>query len=408
MQELKRFDEALASYDQAIAINPDYAEAYYNRANILQELKRQNEALASYNQAIVIKPDYFEALSNRGNILQKLKRLDEARASYERAITINPEFVDAHWNLSLCNFRMENFRDGWQGYRWRLKIDGGITKSLKLNKPNWDFNKTNKRVLLSSEQGVGDVIFFCRFLSDILKDIPNLLVQIDKRLVPILQRSLPKIKFYSIGIKISESTYDFHASIASLGEYFNSSEMNFLKSENHYLISDEKRKTNIRKKLSSKNKLLCGISWKSQRDETGDEKSLPLEKLASIFNSEKISLVNLQYGETDKDINLLKSKNNIEFIQLESVDNFNDLDGLTSLIDACDFIVTVDNITIQLAAALGKESFVLLTHFPQWWWPLEKKEGVLFPALRIYRQNKINHWGDVLQEVMKDLNTFNN
>jgi len=403
LQELKRLDEALVSYDQAIAIKPDYFEAYYNRGNVLQELKRLDEALVSYDQAIAIKPDYVQALSNRGNILQKLKRLDDARASYNMAIIIDPEFVDAHWNLSLCNLRMGNFSDGWQGYKWRLKIDGAFGKPLKSNMPNWDFKKTNKRLLLSTEQGVGDIIFFGRFLSELQKNIPNLLVQIDKRLVSILQRSLPQIKFYPADIDVPESSYDIHSPIASLGEYFNHSKINFLKSKNHYLISDKKRTKDIRDDLSINNKLLCGISWKSQSPLTGHEKSLSLEKLASVFNSEKIRLVNLQYGETEKDINFLRSKSDIELIQYSSVDNFNDLDGLASLIDACDFIVTVDNVTIQISAALGKESFVLLTHFPHYFWPLEKKESILFPDLKIYRQEKINYWDDALEKLKGDL-----
>jgi protein O-GlcNAc transferase len=74
-KSLKRYEEALTSYDRAIAIKPDYAEAYYNRGNALQELKRLEEALASYDRAIEIKPDYAEAYSNRGNALKELKRL---------------------------------------------------------------------------------------------------------------------------------------------------------------------------------------------------------------------------------------------------------------------------------------------------------------------------------------------
>ena len=63
---LKRTDEALASYDRALALKPDYAEAFYNRGNALQELKRTDEAVASYDRALALKPDYAEAHSNRG------------------------------------------------------------------------------------------------------------------------------------------------------------------------------------------------------------------------------------------------------------------------------------------------------------------------------------------------------
>ena len=70
-RELKRHEEALASYDKAIALKPDYAEAYNNRGNALKDLKRHEEALASYDKAIALKPDYAEAYNNRGAALRR-------------------------------------------------------------------------------------------------------------------------------------------------------------------------------------------------------------------------------------------------------------------------------------------------------------------------------------------------
>jgi predicted TPR repeat methyltransferase len=61
LKELGRLDEAEASYTQAIALKPDYAEAHSNLGNTLQKLGRLDEALASYTQAIALKPDYPSA-----------------------------------------------------------------------------------------------------------------------------------------------------------------------------------------------------------------------------------------------------------------------------------------------------------------------------------------------------------
>ena len=55
---LGRLEQALASYDKALAIEPDTVDALLNRGNILVELKRLDEALASYDKALAIKPDY--------------------------------------------------------------------------------------------------------------------------------------------------------------------------------------------------------------------------------------------------------------------------------------------------------------------------------------------------------------
>ena len=66
MRELKSLDEALASFERAIEIKPDYVDALSNLGNALKDLNRLDEALASYNQAIQINPDFYEAYYNRG------------------------------------------------------------------------------------------------------------------------------------------------------------------------------------------------------------------------------------------------------------------------------------------------------------------------------------------------------
>ena len=57
LRDLKRPAEALASYDKAIALKPDFAATHYNRGNALMEIKRLDQAVASYDKAIALEPD---------------------------------------------------------------------------------------------------------------------------------------------------------------------------------------------------------------------------------------------------------------------------------------------------------------------------------------------------------------
>ena len=98
LQGLRRFAEALASYDKAIALNPGYADAHSNRGNALQDLKRFEEAVASYDEAIALKPDHANARNNRGNALSALKRFEMALASYDAAIAVKPDYAEAFNN----------------------------------------------------------------------------------------------------------------------------------------------------------------------------------------------------------------------------------------------------------------------------------------------------------------------
>ena len=102
LRKLKRFDDALASYDRAIALKPDFAMAHNNRANTLLDLRRPAEALASCDKAIALKPDLAMAHNNRGNALLKLKRPADALASYDKAITLESDLATAYNNRGMA------------------------------------------------------------------------------------------------------------------------------------------------------------------------------------------------------------------------------------------------------------------------------------------------------------------
>jgi predicted O-linked N-acetylglucosamine transferase (SPINDLY family) len=115
-------DPALASYDQAAAVNPADALAFCNRGTLLRRLRRSAEALASYDQAIAAKSDYAEAYFNRGMLLTELERSKEALASYERAIEIAPGFAQAHLRRGALLFAMKKFDEALASYDKAIEI----------------------------------------------------------------------------------------------------------------------------------------------------------------------------------------------------------------------------------------------------------------------------------------------
>ena len=70
--------------------------------NALKDQGRLDEAIAAYNRAIALKPDYAEAHNNLGIALKDQGRLDEAIAAYHRAIALKPDHAEAHNNLGIA------------------------------------------------------------------------------------------------------------------------------------------------------------------------------------------------------------------------------------------------------------------------------------------------------------------
>jgi predicted O-linked N-acetylglucosamine transferase (SPINDLY family) len=91
---LRHHDEAVASYDRALAIKPD-AETWNNRGNALQGSNRRIEALASFEKALALEPGNIPALYKRGVLLGELGRTDEALAAYNSVLVHEPNHVEA-------------------------------------------------------------------------------------------------------------------------------------------------------------------------------------------------------------------------------------------------------------------------------------------------------------------------
>jgi tetratricopeptide (TPR) repeat protein len=98
---LGRLEEAADVSKQAIRLDPESADAYYNLGGAYQELGRQEEALVAYDQAIRLKPNDVEAHNHRGAVLMRLGRSEEALAACEQALHFDPNFASAHYNRGL-------------------------------------------------------------------------------------------------------------------------------------------------------------------------------------------------------------------------------------------------------------------------------------------------------------------
>jgi tetratricopeptide (TPR) repeat protein len=95
--ELKRYDDALAAYNRAVELRPEYAEAWNGKGDTLLALKRYEEARNAYDKAIQFQPNYGEAWIGRGNALNSLQQYKEAINSFDKALEIKPDSLAA-WN----------------------------------------------------------------------------------------------------------------------------------------------------------------------------------------------------------------------------------------------------------------------------------------------------------------------
>jgi ADP-heptose:LPS heptosyltransferase len=301
-----------------------------------------------------------------------------------------------------------DFENGWPKYKWRWqqKTANVMPWHPPESKPKWTPDKSG-RVLVWEEQGVGDVIMFSSIIPELYKRSNKLMVQVDDRLIPLFRRSFPKdLVFYSNLEKIPEDQYDTHVPVGSLPSYFRQSIVSFKQSSGSYLKVDENLSTKLRAELlGGKHKYICGISWRggSKKDSAATNKSIKLAEIAQILDRENVTLVSLQYGETDTELQELNNKYGIRVASVSEIDNFKNIDGLASLIGACDHIVSIDNLTVHLAGALGKKTTVLLPFSCDWRWGQTQQDCYWHSSLTLFRQKNIADWSSPLKELKQHL-----
>jgi len=130
LADLGRYEEALASYEQALALAPDHPALLDQQGSALAKLSRYEEALASYLKALLARPDYAVAHYHRGNVLAKLKRYGQALASYDKAIALQPDYSDAHDNRGNALAVLKRHEEALASYDRALALAPGSAATL--------------------------------------------------------------------------------------------------------------------------------------------------------------------------------------------------------------------------------------------------------------------------------------
>jgi tetratricopeptide (TPR) repeat protein len=115
--------QAIALYEEILALDPNYAPAAINLGTLHFHLKEYVRAEELYRHATVADPNYVLAHFDLGNVLDEMERPDESIAAYEQAVTLAPGYADAHYNLALAYERKALNRPALRHWKAYLKLD---------------------------------------------------------------------------------------------------------------------------------------------------------------------------------------------------------------------------------------------------------------------------------------------
>jgi tetratricopeptide (TPR) repeat protein len=402
LRALGRPQEALESFERASALEPDAARFWNNRGNALQDLGRLEEALASYDRAVALSPDYAEAHGNRAQALRYLMRLDEALAGCDRALALDPRYAEAGWNKSLILLLLGRYREGWELHEQRLRTEEAKGRYPAFpGKLDWRGREDlgGKRLLVHSEQGLGDAIQFCRYLPGLSRSVGELIVQVPRPLVPLVASLDCALTVVAKGSALP--AFDAACPMMSLPLVFGTT-LETIPARIPYLHADPAKVVQWQARLGERSRPRVGLAWSGATIHRKDrDRSVPLDRLDGLVALPGIEWHSLQKEVRPGDLDALNRSGIRQHQQ-----DLGDFSDTAALVACLDLVIGVDTSVVHLSGALGKPVWVLLPHAPDFRWLLERTDSPWYPTARLYRQPGFGDWGSVVGVVADDLSGY--
>ena len=395
---LGRIDAAIQSFNQAIAIKADSPAAFLNRGNAFLQKGLFELALASYDQAIALQPHYPMAYSNRSAALKHMHRLQESLASSDQAIAQEPGYIDAQWNKALTLLLSGDLEQGFRGYLVRWQTDVFQTVRRHFEPPLWLGVESiqGKRLFVHNEQGLGDSLQFCRFITLAALAGARVIYEVESPLFD-LMKTLEGVDVL-LRQRDTLPPFDYYCPVMSLPVALGTT-LDSLPAKVPYLHADVGKRTNWEQRLRPRQGLRVGLVWSGSATHKADhQRSISLEELMQALPLQ-LSYVSLQKELRDADQSALAHWPQIQHFG-DEIEDFSDTAALCELMDV---VIAVDTSVAHLAGALGVKTWVLLPHFPDWRWLMGRSDSPWYPTMQLFRQKTAGEWAPVLAAVRQQL-----
>ena len=410
LRDLGNLQEAEISTRKAIKIKPDLANAHLNLGIILRNLGKLKEAELSYRKAIEINSDYAEAHSNLGSILRNIGQLQDAENSYRKAIELKPNLAEAYYGLSKIELLNGDYQSGLENYEFRFKLEKavvpiGTTKLKQINKKK--LHKGDK-LLVVCEGGFGDTLQYMRYVPYLRTLGLDVSFCAQPKLHSLIKASY--IDQYPLtpeeASKVSDGQW---IPLLSLTRYLQVNPKNPIITE-PYIYSTDALIRKWKNIFSQEKRPIIGINWQgnpaSEKIDLNG-RSLALETFSTLTKHAQVRMLSLQKGFGSEQLDECSFKN--RFIECQSqIDVTWDFLETAAIIENCDLIITSDTSIAHLAGGMGKPTWLLLHHLPEWRWGMEGENTFWYKSMKLFRQKEPHNWDEVMKRVLIALHSFEN
>lgn len=395
----------LKAGEEAVRLLPDMPRAWLRYGLALSRLERDGEAIAAYGRAIELDPHLIKAWVNLAFSSKASGKPDDAHAAIRRAIEIagqgfatdkdaEPTYSFLHWHLALIELLLGHYREGFAHFRARFQ--GGTNwRREDYGRPLWQGeNLSGKTILVTAEQGYGDVLMMARYLPLLKERGAYIISQVHPALERYFTGWTGADAVVAIGAKAT-TMFDYHTAIFDLPYWFGTT-LDTIPAQTPYLPVPSAMEES---RLPDDVGLKIGVMWAGQPDNIrGKNRSVPLELFADLFDVPGCAFFSLTRDLRSGEADLMP-----RYPITDLAPRIHDFADTATFMSQFDLVITCDTATAHLAGGMGKKTWTLLPFVADWRWGRYEAESRWYPTMRLFRQMRKDDWTDVVAQVKTEL-----
>ena len=423
----EQFDLATQKLRKNLVLHPKYKKSWSLLSIYLGLVDKINEAVEAVNKSLIISPNWPPALVNKGLHLAQRGDASNAISNFKNAIQMSETvYPQALYNLALAQISVGDIKEGFENYQWRWFADGFTAKKRNFGKKQWMGPKGSKKDSLAiyMEQGIGDEVMYSWYFNFLQKDTTDLIIECDRRLIPIFERTFPLLKFEAreenVGPRIIDGLYQYECAIGDVPRYYveplealigaSAKEGGPQSDSLPSLLKVNSRKTTYWRQYlenACENRPCFGVFWRSKIDFANRSKNYVSPSLIGKCIPFGSVVVNLQYEHSQEEDNYLKdiAKNyGFKVVDLPEINLTNDIDDLFSVLKVVDAVIGPLLSTSWFAAAVGTPAYTFRKEEKGYiWQQFGTKSIVWAPAIRMYFSRPSDPWENTMSLIQSDL-----
>jgi len=383
-----KIDEAEYYYNMAKEIDENYIEFKFNKSEYLL-LKDKTEEAIKLLKSIINESKNYIAYTKLAKIYGRINN-DNKKVieTIDEALKVYPNMRDLKFTRGILHLVEGEFEKGWDLYELRPSIQ---KKKFFENINLWrGENLKNSSILITSEQGMGDVVQFSKFLISLSPLCKKIDFVVYDKLLPLFKKNYKNINICEIS-EIQNRKYDYRISVGSLNKYFYKN----AKSKTSELINFDNDKKNEWGSILSKKKRNIGLIWSGNFFGPKEPyRSIELKNFQKLLKLD-LNFYSFQNEIWDRDKNFFQNSNIVDYSQK----SFSDI---IAIIQNLDLVISTDTFFLHLSCIVNKETWGLISFNADWRWYDYYKYNP-YESLKIYKQSENRNWDSVIDLIYSDI-----